>query len=362
MEEKIWKQPIEVLGLTGDWESGKTLFGLTIDPKKTLIYDVEKSAKTYESLGFKRIDVPKEMMLYKKGAEYTPTDLFLWWSNHFHEVTPMKYSVIMLDPVSEIENGLVEYVRSHPEKFGKTAAQYVKMSGLMWGDVKDLWKRVLADLSSRCETFVFTSHLTSIWQNDRPLRGQKKPKGKETLMELATLYLWLERKWIENGREIKSDIPRARVIKSRLSSFIHNNSKIQVVPTLPPTIPGATPQKIKEYMAKPPDYKHLTSAEQYVPDSEITDDDRLEMQLAIAEAKRDTEALKLEYSGSKVINNDSVNQKDIIILQQKIKYLLDQEKLNEKQYQAWENNIKKATTNSKQFEAIQNAIAALEKK
>ena len=72
----LWQQPIPVIGLTGEYQSGKTLFGLSISPgPRTLVYDMEKSSLTYESIGFQRVDIGAEMLkLHPKG--YAPIKLF----------------------------------------------------------------------------------------------------------------------------------------------------------------------------------------------------------------------------------------------------------------------------------------------
>src|SRR5262249_17257853 len=131
-----WPQPISVLGTTSLFGVVKTLFLLSIDPTRTLIYDTEGGSSSYQSLGFTRVDVPAEMLALFPGG-YKPSDTFTWWLAHVRNIPPHKYKVIMLDTVSEIEAGLVEYVRANPHSFGHTASQYAKMSGLMWGDVKD---------------------------------------------------------------------------------------------------------------------------------------------------------------------------------------------------------------------------------
>lgn len=287
----LWPQPIEVLGLTGEFASGKTLFGLTIAPgKDTLIYDMEKSSATYQSLGFDRIDVPSEMLRSHPNG-YRPIDTFEWWLASVRAIPPGKYRVIMLDPVSEVETGLADWVKANPSKFGRTAAQYVKMSGLMWGDVKEYWKSILADLSSRCETFAFTSHMTNIWRDDKPT-GKRKAKGKETLMELATLYLCMERK--ADGKGQVPAKPAAVVLKSRLSTirFDPATGDTNIVPTLPPRLPVATPFEIRKYMTAPPDYAHL-KPDELAPETVLTDDEKAELAYATAAATRDAEEMKL---------------------------------------------------------------------
>lgn len=269
---------IEVIGLTGEYASGKTLFGLTIDPANTLLFDTEKSAGCYENLGFTRVDLTK--MANKK-----PIELYQAWATAVSKIQPGKYRVIALDTVSEIESGLCDWVADNPAQFGHTKAQYDKMEGLYWGDVKEHWKRILSDLASRCETFVFTAHTANVWSGNKPT-GQRKPKGKETLMELATLYLWLERKADDKGRVPAK--PSAKVIKHRLVKTVINEEtgEIELFPMVPPRLPEATPAAIRKYIETPPDYKKLKAGE-LLQDEKMTEDERLILQTAKAEFERD---------------------------------------------------------------------------
>src|SRR5262249_20642290 len=159
---------------------------------------------------------------------YKPTQVFEWWQAHIRGIQPGRYRVIVLDTITEVENGLVEWVRSHPQEFGHTQAQYAKMSALMWGDTKQHWKALLTDLATRCQKLVFVSHTASVWAGDRP-RGNRRPRAKETLMQLPSLYLVMERKPDKSGKV--PDKPSATVLKSRLASVRTSASgEIEIVP------------------------------------------------------------------------------------------------------------------------------------
>lgn len=287
----LWSQPIEVLGVTGDFASGKTLFAVCISPgPSTLIYDTEKSAATYQNgLGFHRMDIPGELLKTHPNG-HKSIDVFQWWYNHVRMIKPGQYRVIVLDTVSEIENGLVDYVRVNCMQFGLTANQVSQSAGLLWGAVKDFWKAILSDLSSRCETFVFTSHLKSEFRGGKPT-ANKVPKGKETLMELASLYLWLERESDKKGN-VKA-VPAATVLKSRLASTRVVGGKIEIIPTLPPRLPEAFPGAIREYMAAPPDYSKLKAGER-LEVHETTVEELETMRLATAEANREAASMELQ--------------------------------------------------------------------
>ena len=281
---RLWKQPIEVIGLTGEFASGKTLFGLTICPgPETRVYDTEKSCGTYLSLGFDRVDMTKECL----GMD--ALGKFNWWRKSILAIPVGKFRVLMLDTVSEIESGLAEYVRRNPQEFGYTTNQFEKASGLFWGAVKDFWKSILSDLSARCETFVFTSHLREEFVNGRPT-GKRIAKGKDTLMELASLYLHMER--IADKKGVVPDRPAAIVLKSRLATInVNEAGEVETIPTLPPRIPEATPKAIRAYMDSPPDYSKLKAGEKII-EREMSEDERANLKLQTAQAELEAEQLK----------------------------------------------------------------------
>lgn len=299
----LWPQPIPIIGLTGEYASGKTLFGLTIDPTRTLVYDEEKSSESYVSLGFTRIDLFDEVAkIHKNGSN--PQQVFEWWLAHVRALKSGQFRVIILDTVGTIESGLVDWVESHPEHFGKTRNQYQKSSALMWGDVKEHWKFVLAELASKCETFVFTSHMATVWKGGEPTL-QRKPKGKETLKELASLYLHLER--TPDAKKNTPAKPAAVVLKSRLANFKldETTGEIVTIPTLPPRIPECTPFKIREYMVKPPDYEHLKETEKAPDMNALTEDERLQLQTERARAEAETERIRADRESRRGVGSGS---------------------------------------------------------
>jgi hypothetical protein len=285
MSETIWPNgtKIEVLGVSGAYSSGKTLFTLTIDPQRTLYFDFEKSGGTYEALGIKRVDVPGELnKQYPKG--YSPKQAFEYWYKCVLAVNADEFSVIVTDPISDIEDGLVEWVKSRYKEFGfKSADSFQSTGGIFWSRVKSEWKRILADLAARCQTFAFTSHLKAVWRHGKPT-SQTAPKGKATLMELSSLYLLLEREAPAKDQP-KPLVPSATVLKSRLSSIRNTDAGIDIVPSLPPRIPEATPGKIREYILSPPDYGHLDK-EELEQEKELSAAEKLELEAKVAEDSR----------------------------------------------------------------------------
>ena len=298
---------IEVFGATGDYKRGKTLLGLSIAPgvhpeghafagkPRTLLLDFEKSGGTYGGTGCLRVDVPQKMLALK-GGSYSPYDVFAWFLDLIeNKLHPGQFDVIAADPITDIESGMVEYVKRHCEKFGLTKNQVEKSGGLLWGTVKDYWKQVLLKLGTLCQCFYFTSHLRQVWQGNSPT-GRREPKGKETLMELASLYLWLERKPDKNGKV--PDVPAAIVLKERLADtrIDPKTGLLEIVQLMPPRLPQATIAAIRKYIGSPPNYAKLKVGER-VPEEEFTEQEKLRLELAKAEAEREAEEARLARVG-----------------------------------------------------------------
>lgn len=316
---------IAVIGGTGEYRSGKTLFGLQIAPglhpeghkfagkPRTRVYDVEKSTSTYQGTGAEIVNVIEEVQKGcgnpNDGSVRIPSalEIYMWLIADIAKLQPGQFDCIMIDPITDFDGGLASYIRHNPNKFDLTANQISQGGGLLWGAVKQHWKTVLATIASRCKTFYFTAHLRDEFMGAIPT-GKREPKGKDTLLELASLYLWFDRKAAIDGSVPEK--PRAIVLKERLSDTIFDaaTGDVRIVPLLPPRIPVATPQSIREYIANPPDYAKLKDEEKYV-EAAITDDDRLALKAMISTNEAAAASSSLAASES---------QQRIIEMQQKI--------------------------------------------
>lgn len=314
----LWPKGMKIpfIGVTGEYQAGKTLFGLLIDPTRTIVFDTEKSSETYEgSLGFTRIDLSDAMRAKFPAGDYRPVQLFEAWLQMVQKVKPGQYRVMLLDTLSEIETGLVDYVRRNPNRFGYTSAQFAKSEALMWGAAKDFWKQILTDITGRVETFVTIAHMRDKWAGNRPT-GQREAKGKETIMEMASLYLELNRDPV-NGKTPEK--PAAKVLKSRLSVFLldKESGEMEPHPVLPPRLPVCTPAAIRNYIENPPDYSKLKKAEK-VQERTLSEDERLLIQREIADRNAESARLELEKaerSGQTVATNanEGVRQEATVV-------------------------------------------------
>lgn len=290
MSTVLWPEPLPIIGGTGEHESGKTVFGLTIDPgPRTLVYDFENSCASYQNIiksadgkPFDRIDVMTEMRkLYPSG--YKPVDLFNWWLKSVRSIEAGKYTVIMADPITDVERGMADWADANPSFFGHTAGQYAKMSGIKWGDVKDYYKSILGDIATRCQTFYYTAHLGQEFEGNEATK-KRKVKGKSTLNELASLFLWFERK--PKADLSKPDKPTAYVRKNRLITGKWVDGELELHRVLPATMPVCTPKAIRDAFLNPAGGR-ATEDDERAQDESLTADEKLLIELKIAEAKRD---------------------------------------------------------------------------
>lgn len=279
---------IKVLGVCGEYSSGKTLFIQGIDPERTRYYDCEMSSGTYSLLKPEnKIDVPKLMGQLKPG--YTPLDVFTWWRKDVLALKPGQYSVIAVDTIGDIEQGLADFTASKFAEYGfRTRDAFEKTGGIFWSAVKNEWQALLVEICQRCETFAFAAHMRDEWSGGSTT-GKREPQGKETLMKLASLYLHLGRP--KDAKGSPSERPDGIVLKSRLAiakkddkgSLVKDaNGDFVMVSAMPPRISPATPGQIRAYVKTPPNYDKLKKSE-LVPDVVMSDEEKLRLQAKIAD-------------------------------------------------------------------------------
>jgi hypothetical protein len=278
------------IAVTGDFGSGKTLFGLMIDPSRCVHFDFEKSAETYQQgLQFTRVDMQQRAREKYGNARLRPIDLFKMFREIYTSLPPGRFRVAVVDDVSSLEEGLVEYVRANPAEFGYTAGQFAKSEAMVWAAVKSHYKALL--LANGIETVVLVCHQRQQFVAGKPT-GRREPKGKETVMELSSLFLELDRKPDDKGRTPTA--PNATCLKNRLSVFTLNpqTGEMEPRPVLPPRMSACSPAKIRAYMQAPPDYSKLKADERPVAPAAMTDDERAQLAAQTAADMLATEQAK----------------------------------------------------------------------
>jgi hypothetical protein len=255
------------------------------------VIDFEHSSASYGGTGARRIDARHELRRIIDNRPIQPIDIYLWFRSFISKIKPDEYDCLVVDPISDVESGLTEYVRRNPAEFGYSENQFKNAAGLLFGAVKERWKIDLAAIGSVVQTFYYTVHLRMQFRDGKPT-GIMEPKGKTTLEELSSLYLWLHRDPDANG--VVAPVPYADIIKQRLSdTFIDPNTGEVVIQNLiPPRLPQATAAAIRKYIANPPDYNNLKEEERYKP-KQLSQEEMLLLERSVAQTKLEAEMTQL---------------------------------------------------------------------
>ena len=192
--------------------------------------------------------------------------------------------MIIADPIAALEQALPDYVRAHPKEFGLTSNQVEKALALLWGAANTLERFLLHLFRHRCQTFYYTQHMKTRYIGT-VATSQREARGKEPLMEAASLVLEFSRAADEDGKQPAQ--PSAIVRKHRLMGKLPSGER---VPLLPPRLPVATPKQIRHYIEHPP--KRLSAGER-MPEEKMSDDDKLVLQAVISESREKTATAEL---------------------------------------------------------------------
>ncbi len=309
----IWPNGIEIkfLGLAGESDAGKTMFGAMIDPANTLIRDYEQTAGVYQTgLGFTRIDVPA-VMRQRVSNRYKEIQKFEWWLESNRDIKHGQYSVIMDDPIEDLGPGLKAYMGSLHSEYGfKSADSFENMKGIFWGEARAFYKKELLALADKCQTFVFTNHMNYVWIN-KVCTTKREPKGLETLKELASVYLVLNRKLDQQGKKPRR--PNAIVLQSRLANFITTDGKIDPIAILPAAFTDATPDAIRAYILKPADPNTKKKSEKVPAEPPMSEDERAVLAHDTAVAQKEASQAETEANETALarLNRQATRQAEL---------------------------------------------------
>ena len=282
---------IRTIGVTGPFGSGKSLACDMIDARNTLKIDIESSSSAFNLPFKKHLIMYDEVKTKNKSGIPSPIECFVWFRDLLKEIKVGEYTVVSVDPINEIQQGAYDYVVANPKEFGRTAGQYDKMTALAWGDVKTMIDMMVGVLSDKVETFAYTMHMGQVWKGGKP-SGEMKAKGSDVFRKMADVVFVLNRPIDpKTGKQV--DAPVALITppigKSRL---VHANADTgEIKPILPPAIHGLSAAKIRDYIAKPPNYKKLKASE-VAPAESLSDDEKLQLKAQIAQDEREAEEAK----------------------------------------------------------------------
>lgn len=202
-----------------------------------------------------------------------------------------KYSVYVHDTIELLEASMAAWVETNKSKSGVTSTAY----GKLWSEgVFPLYGNFLAGIHARgVRTIIFTSHLKTPWEGNRPVVGKVIPSGKKILYFLSRLMLWLVR-----DSDNASGAPAGLVIKERLGNIgiDKKNDTWNIRRMLPRRIPTCTWDRIREYLVtgcdliNPAPGESLSVEEESLLAEFAVSDKALE--LMILDAKKELETMR----------------------------------------------------------------------
>ena len=228
-----------------------------------------------------------------------------------------KFRVGSIDTFTPFQEGAIEWLKCHPDAFGRTENEYKKFSAAtLWPDLKRMLLYIITtDFATRFESTVLTFHLKNEWSGERKT-GNRVAEGLDIIEKVATLYATLDRK-PQSKKKQAPRLPSAITVDPLGKSNIVVNAGGIPVPALPPRVPQFTPQAIREYITNPPDYDNLKTDER-LPDESLSDDQRLMINADIARNQAvaaEAETAKLEMvkraaamvTGGQVVQSAATN-------------------------------------------------------
>jgi len=193
------------------------------------------------------------------------------------ELKPGKYNTFVFDTIEKLEASMAAWVDANKKKSGVTNVAY----GKLWTDgVFPLYENLLSSIYGRgVKTIIFTSHLKTPWEGNRPVVGKVIPSGKKILYFLSKFMVWLVKE--SNNAD---GAPAGIILKERMPSMTVVDGRWVVKRQLPRRLPRATWQAIEYYLDNGcdlvnPQQGEALSAEEAEMVSDMITDKQMELML-----------------------------------------------------------------------------------
>lgn len=258
----------QLIVITGSKGAGKSTAAATIAPPseadKVFVIDTENSmSDIVDQIGFghyvrayERMKLDASM-LDKVAKGNLPwvndsqrgamADYYTWFITMLNErLVEGKYKYLIIDTIEPLEMAFTAAVQANPKAFGWSGS---KVYGKLETEgVRPLYENLLEAIYARgVETIVLTTHLHSVWQDDKPVLNKIKPGGRLTILtRLSTLMLWM----LPNvGNE--DGAPAAMVLKARMGKMVATPEGWQTRRILPQRIPHFSWMDVDAYKKNP---------------------------------------------------------------------------------------------------------------
>lgn len=295
----------QLIVVTGSKGAGKSTAAATIAPPnevdKVFVIDTENSmsdivdqiefgqyVRAYERLK------PDASMLQRVAKGDLPwvsdsqrgamAEYYNWFIRMLDErLMAGKYKYLVIDTVEPLEAAFTAAVQADKKTFGWSGS--MAYGKLEVEAVRPLYENLLEAIYARgVETIVLSTHLHSVWQDDKQVLNKIKPGGRLTLLtRLSTLMLWL----VPNvGNE--DGAPAAIVLKARMGKMIPTPTGWQTRRILPQRIPHFSWMDIDAYKKTPanfaePAYGEVPTLSEQEMISEMLTNEQMRLMVAGAE-------------------------------------------------------------------------------
>lgn len=295
----------QLIVITGNKGAGKSTAAATVAPPseadKVFVIDTENSmSDIVDQINFgcyvrayERFKLDANMLTKVAKGELpwvTDTqrgamaDYYHWFIKMLDEkLTNGKYKYLVIDTVEPLEMSFAAAIEADKKTFGWSGSKaYGKLET---EGVRPLYENLLEAIYARgIETIVLTTHLHSVWQDDKPILNKIKPGGRLTVLtRLSTLMFWL----VPNvGNE--DGAPAAIVLKARMGKMTATPTGWQTRRILPQRIPHFSWMDVDNYKANPanlaePGYGETPTASEQEMISEMLTNEQMRLMVAGAE-------------------------------------------------------------------------------
>lgn len=244
---------------TGSYGSGKTTFVCGIEnPQNVLMLDYEGKGESVASqLGIKNYFAPTLEASDLYGFEYKALHAFLRTKQILQAMPSGRFTVLILDGLMTLQQGMLEEVKRNPVAYGVKAENAA--SGAMGGaypGVGVLLEMVFATARTKgVKVIGVTTEIGSVWGDRGPLLNKFEMKGQKVINKMSVLTVMLTK---PSGPGAP---PSGVVLKEQLAKTEFKDGKLVVTKRIPPRLPEATMAAVYGYMQSPPDFGRLRPEE-----------------------------------------------------------------------------------------------------
>lgn len=287
---KKTRNPITgLINVTGEPDSGKTLFALTTGaaPERTVFIDDDvKGRATVQEVMSAGREFGQYHNLVEKAQGLRELDFHAMCLKMIDEIEPGKYDALIWDTWTRFENTFHPAVAANPTRFRQFYSPMGQIKGAeQWQASFDYEASVINDLLKRVPLVILTSHLKKDKDRVRDIAESKKP-----LIQKSRMRVWLRNN--PDGPE-----PIGLILK-RLAKTIPTDNGLEAVSVLPRKMKPCTWKAILSRWDDPIGNRALTDDEKpnefemSILDGILTPDQKDALRLAVIQAEREQGELR----------------------------------------------------------------------